>query len=141
MTKLHIRRLEKLAKHLESGKLGHERFDFSEIHLPFERPRKSHCGSAGCALGECPVVFPGVWKFRGVTAGLRIRDHLGAFDSAGAFFSLTQPEVSHLFSPHGQQPKLFGGEHLNSQATRQQVAAGIRAFLKIKAKQQTKGTK
>lgn len=55
-------RLLKLAEHLEVGELGHEVFDFTVY---------GGCGFAGCALGECPTVFPDDWAFRGLTPMLR----------------------------------------------------------------------
>lgn len=57
------KRLRKLADHLMHGKLGHKRFDFNEYNLPSEGFDEKGCGTAGCAIGECPIVFPRVVAF------------------------------------------------------------------------------
>ena len=59
-------RLEKLANHLLHGKLGHETFDFSKYNNgsfgKYAEERLKYCGTAGCAIGECPFVFE-EWLF------------------------------------------------------------------------------
>ena len=45
-------RLLRLADHLDHGKLGHEEFDFKQYNDTTE----SMCGTAGCAIGECPIL-------------------------------------------------------------------------------------
>lgn len=150
---IYRKRLEKLAKHLETGKLGHKFFDFSEYSFTdSEDGRKRnpyHCGTAGCALGECPVVFPKSWRFlKGDTPFfVRILPALPCepkpltngrdrpFRSACRFFELSADEAEHLFYPNGQRPLRFGGRTLDQDATRKQVARNMRAFIKVKSQQ------
>ncbi len=47
-------RLLALADHLERGKLGHEKFDFG----CYNNTDSNVCGTAGCGIGECPILFP-----------------------------------------------------------------------------------
>lgn len=136
MTKIHKKRLLKLAQHLERGKLGHDKFDFNVFH-------KVNCKTAGCAVGECPILWPRVFRFgtqlRNGIANVYLKRELTANEDAAAlFFGLTGEESSHLFIPTvvgdhpNQQPELFGGRVLGPHATRKQVASNIRAFLKKK---------
>lgn len=121
------KRLLKLAKHLESGKLGHAHFDFTTFHEG--KPTKLHCGTSGCALGECPVVFRKDWEFEGREVSLRGK-HLGAYLSAEIFFGLQQREVYELFNPFTQWSRL------HASATAKEVAANIRAFIERKEKKE-----
>lgn len=124
---MNTKRLLKLADHLESGKLGHKRFNFAQLNDTNE-PK---CGSAGCALGECPIVFPEHWQWRtgGIPGLRRGRDTWNTFAGAMAFFRVSQSAVYHLFSPRDQRPLDFGGISLSDKATRKQVAANIRSFV------------
>lgn len=138
MTQEHIDRLAKLAEHLEKGQLAHEHFDFSV----FNDTNSSECGSAGCAIGECPAIWPD--RFRWVDGGPYmstglVMDNLHPeeidddFVTPGAkFFGLGEKEWQHLFLPYDQRPELFGGIELAEKATRYDVAANIRAFIEIK---------
>lgn len=116
-------RLLKLATHLETGKLGHKVFDFGQYNdsiLP-------QCGTAGCALGECPIVFPDEWEF-GDFGTLILRPfQYGGRSGAVCFFELNQAEVERLFFP--KTISCSGHSVLPVDATREQVAAGIRAFV------------
>lgn len=94
-------RLLQLADHLENGKLGHERFDFSRYN---NEPNK--CGTAGCALGECPVLWPEQWKWDGNDPLLR--DKWETDESAHEFFGLDDFECDHLFYPEMQDTESFG---------------------------------
>jgi len=57
-------RLLILADHLLYGSLGHKVFDFNTYNTydnPFEKPLEGvprGCGTHGCAIGECPVIWP-----------------------------------------------------------------------------------
>lgn len=142
MKAIHRKRLEKLAEHLEKGNLGHKKFDFSTFNLG---PRGQHtgptvsnrCGFSGCALGECPIAFPDDWKFDlwGDPALAGGHDYQMPIACSRSFFGISETEAKHLFVPEYQNPAILGGKHLGNGATRYQVAANIRAFLKIKAKQ------
>lgn len=122
---MHKQRLLKLAEHLETGKLGHDRFDFEHYH------QEESCGYAGCAIGECPILFPRHWRFDQTNDPvLRHRDHsTSTSDAAQSFFKLSEEEESHLFHANFQDPSKFGGRRLGPRATRYQVAANIRAFV------------
>lgn len=149
MKALYKRRLLKLAKHLEKGKLAHEKFYFGAWNTDKELNQLTvnGCGFAGCAIGECPAVFKQSWKWSRGIPRLRKRVKplcpLGGvdapFDSSVHWFGLNSNEFSHLFLPSDeydteQQPQIFGGSVLKSNATPKQVARNIRAFVAIKTK-------
>jgi len=50
--------------------------------------------------------------------------------AACVFFGLSAEQERHLFMPEAQNPEEFGGTHCGYSASRQQVAANIRAFIK-----------
>lgn len=142
ITKLHYaQRLLKLARHLERGKLIHEEFKFTTWNeAPWARKTKSKipsCGFSGCALGECPGVFPG-WTFGdgrvvGTTPTYRSKD---GYDAAEIFFGLSPIESRMLFSGGGyrgytRQPTELPAR-LVWDSTKEEVAANIRAFVKKK---------
>jgi len=124
------KRLEKLALHLEKGKLGHERFDFNTVHKNHSH-KKGFCGTAGCAMGECPVVFPRHWEFLEYDVAIKGQPHSG-FYSGAKFFGLSAEEHNHLFMPGYQNVESYGGRYLGVRAKRESVASNIRAFLKKK---------
>ena len=133
-------RLLRLADHLEHGKLGHDTFAF-EVFSHGER-KANGCGTAGCAIGECVVVFPESWFIH--KAGTQYMPLLRETDvtwldvaeslfDAAEFFDLDYNEAELLFIPC--QPKVTrfgGGEELPHDATPAQVAANIRAFVSWK---------
>ncbi len=143
MKKVYKDRLTKLANHLLKGKLGHKKFDFSVLNVDEKKDEKEipySCGTNGCALGECPIVFPRQWKFdgdidNGFDPVLRRTDCLDSFDNAETFFGINTSESLHLFSPYSQDPGLYGGESLDRDATKEQVANNILAFIKMKEKE------
>lgn len=124
-------RLLRLAKHLESGDLLHEKFDFFHINAGKKETQKGvkNCGSLGCALGELPALWPKVFQFD--TDGWLVGDY------PSYFFDLVGRETGHLFSPDQQHPRYFGGKVLGGNATAKEVAANIRAFVNIKSKLST----
>lgn len=117
MTLTHYKRLLKLARHLERGKLYHEVFKydgFSEGKMfgLFGR-------SCGCALGEAKVIF----------LGQRVGDsnrELNKWDVAGQLFGISQEEAGYLFAPCN----ISGSPNsMLPTATQYQVAAHIRKFV------------
>lgn len=130
ITPLSKERLEKLATHLESGELEHKRFDFGNYSVTRQ------CVTAGCALGECPAIWPEHWEKRPTSIPGRfdpvISGEQEPDDSAEAFFQLSSEECDHLFYPSEQQPEEFGGIFLGCDATRHEVASNIREFIKRK---------
>lgn len=119
--------LLQLATHLETGKLGHEIFNFDVINTnggeKFFPIKSNACGAQGCAMGELPILFPDQWEFDGSSVlqkdknkmrkiAERLRSfaeqndiHLGwAFrDSVtlnvSEFFQMDEPEIRLLFYP------------------------------------------
>lgn len=137
MKHYHRQRLLKLAAHLESGQLSHKEFNFSFFHLPFgslsaslATPEDANlCGFAGCAVGECPAVFPKRWRMARFGPKLKGTRGLSTLEQAQKDFDLRQLEVQHLFIPGEQKPSTFGGRFLSDKATRRQVARNIRIFV------------
>lgn len=122
-------RLLKLADHLENGKLGHETFDFSILN----NTSKPVCGTAGCAIGECPIVFPDEWIFDS-NGDPTLKEGRTAWNSVDEFFDVTDDESSHLFIPKYQLEKY--SEDLGFNSTKEQVAANIRSFVSAKQKEE-----
>lgn len=128
--------LLRLADHLEHGKLGHKVFDFSMFNSA-EHGKHNTCGTAGCAIGECPILFPDSWEFVLYTPQLRHKhSHVYAFEAAEIFFGLTSDESSELFAGHERDIDLtndakspWNDKLLYSDAPKEQVAAGIRSFV------------
>jgi len=135
MNKIQENRLLKLAQHLETGKLGHKKFDFSIIS---EGPRRRNgCGTAGCAMGEMPIVFPRAWKFEDPNAYRPIICRMSGINKGlntgfREWFGITTIESDHLFLPGHQKPRLFGGRSLDVHAKKSSVAKNMRAFIEKK---------
>lgn len=143
-------RLLKLATHLREGNLGHKKFDFSTFNDIGENESKfakNGCGTLGCAIGECPIVFPKLWHFRarvGSSGSIRQprlkADHSNdetffpSAKDAGVFFGLDYDSTKGLFFPSNYRP--WNDTRLGEKATRKQVAASIRQFVKWYDKQQ-----
>lgn len=132
-------RLLKLAEHLRHGKLGHRKFDFVTFNSFEDKipESKNVCGTNGCAVGECPVLFPDSWIFdyNGFPRlrELNERGHfVQNFSAAQKFFHLNPEECYHLFDPNNQVPEKFGGKHLDAFATKEEVAQNIEDFVKLR---------
>lgn len=98
------RRLQKLADFIE--KVPRERFDLSIIaktNTNGQLPTPKTCGTAGCAMGFTPCVFPKDIRYKRLynTPNLDVIDNDGCsnFDLAERFFGLTIDEASYLFLP------------------------------------------
>ncbi len=120
---MNLERLHILYDHLMYGKLGHKKFDFNLFNNAGDV-----CGTSGCAIGECPIVWPNDWKFTESGRAI-IRNELYGFNSAEKWFELTSDETLHLFEPEDQNTDKYGGKCLGPTATRQQVAKNIKAFI------------
>lgn len=148
MSEIRFDRLLKLAKHLQSGKLGHKRFDFNNVHT-VPRSMKSKviqdgfCGTAGCAMGELPIIFPNDWKFEipddGCTyPSVKYKDETPGWymniddDRVMEYFDISCSEYEHLFYPQAQiQDYIFPdrkGKMLSKTATKFEVAQNIEWF-------------
>ena len=128
-TGIRFDRLETLAQHLETGVLGHEEFDFSDYNTgPLN---EVGCGTAGCAIGECPIIWPGEWAFcynLPLMKGLEPRIS-NVVLSTTTWFGITEEMDNHLFYAGCQYIEVFGGKMLVGAATRYDVASNIRAFI------------
>ncbi len=147
MKRVYKNRLLKLAEHLASGKLGHKKFDFGAYNFsPFGTELKPYsCGTSGCAIGECPIVFPRHWKFGENTfpslKSFSDNEFGEATEKSGQiFFGITDDEYEDLFLPQDEKDEDFpyGGQDeispwnirpIKENATRRQVAASIRRFV------------
>lgn len=133
MKAIHVKRLRKLERHLRTGKLGHAEFDFGNFNVGHKckpkgwKPPVKGCGTRGCAIGECPIVFPNEWYFSDTH-----KVPLTKTGDSHGFFGLKPEEYYHLFIPGCQEPNRYGGQELDGKATRTEVADNIRDFLKIK---------
>lgn len=125
--------LRKLADHLMTGELGHERFDLTTIN----GDGAGCCGTAGCAIGELPILFPDDWQFGDYILEIHLRH-----DSDGSewrdveqYFGITDEMSTHLFSPYGkktyQKPDLYGGVMLERDTTKEIVASNIIKFCEL----------
>lgn len=126
-------RLLKLADHLDKGKLIHKEFYFGKYNDgPLQNIGKiKNCGTRGCAIGECPAVFPEHWKFADSFDPILKNSETGSpVEDAEYFFDIDYNEYSHLFLPTCQHTQKFGGKSTDDTTTRKQVASNIRAFVK-----------
>ena len=103
-TEIRFDRLKKLANHLIEGKLDHKKFNFAlynSIITYDEKYNKKGCGTCGCAIGECPIVFPKDWCFsKYFEPKLRTMPLSKMFVeqvSGMKFFGLTMVEYCHIF--------------------------------------------
>ena len=131
MKRIYRNRLKKLADHLNNGELFHKKFDFSTWNVnPRNELTSNKCGYAGCAIGECPGVFPRFWKFSLMgNPVLKNNLHNNTMYNIELFFGLELSAAQHLFVPGYQLPSAFGGKVLGDRATRKAVAKNIYKFL------------
>jgi len=80
-----------------------------------------------------PLVFPRFWRFNFDSICYVSQIHYNIKD-VQYWFGIDNGEAEHLFFPGIQQPEKYRGVILSHNATREEVASNIRAFLKIKAK-------
>lgn len=103
-------RLQKLADHLR-GPLAASRFDFTRLW------RVTDCGTAGCALGELPDIWPEDWhlvelpnnfgsllnEFEPRLIETKCQGAWEAFQDAEVFFGISDDEATFLFQPAGSR--------------------------------------
>lgn len=128
-------RLLKLADHLEHGKLGHKVFDFTKLNYN-DISDENRCGTNGCAIGECPIVFPEFWQFSKEYAYsplLKSDHHFGdSFSCATEFFEISFYDADYLFIPSEDDDETNPEDSdgfLNAKSTKEEVAARIREFV------------
>lgn len=108
-------RLAALVEHVTGPDRGHKKFDFSRYNSRGD----DRCGSAGCALGEAPVLWSRDWCWKAGVPELRLGRRLGrkgALDTtstlerqrrlvrtatldAAQWFGITEKLAYHLFLP------------------------------------------
>ncbi len=118
--------LRQLAAHLRSDHRAHPIFDFNFFNSGYSELTPNVCGTRGCAVGECPAIWPEVWKWRRYDVVATITAENGKpynvenYEAAAYFFQITMND-SHF---------LFGGYEcpLNSDATAEDVADHIEKF-------------
>src|SRR3990167_2498011 len=151
MEKVYMDRLLKLAAFLD--KMKPSKFDYSTIY-------DTNCKTTGCAMGWCPVVFPGSFQYGqapferntrydddgkkvvvlsyGVclkSKPIKTPKFESSMRSARTFFGLTMDEAEALFASFNDEwdeEKLPGLKVLGLNATAKQVASHIRNFVKLK---------
>lgn len=138
MKKVNLNRLKKIADHLESGEMMHKFFDFTTFNS--EARDFTGCGTAGCAVGEFPAIWPDDWEFKKVPDQIienyytpRLKKTKGmstgskVVEDVKEWLSISDKEFMLLFVPYAEEPF-----RLTAFATKEQVAANIRKFIKIK---------
>lgn len=131
-----LERLYMLANHLLDGELGHLEFYFGLLNSGSMGNKKHPCGTMGCAIGECPIVFPEFWAWRADYSGDEFEPRLRGSKNdwicdVEKFFNVTAEERRHLFHPGEQIPDRFGGIYLKNKASSQQVANNIFEFINL----------
>lgn len=145
-------RLLMIVKHLKEGKLGHETFDFSVVNGKLNadgvvvrvsaETSSNACGTNGCAFGEFPFIFPSQWEFKTSKdgyvlpwlVGSTVAYAIGIWKQLDAYLDLKAREADMLFLPYsGYSSKMYPGmEKLGEDATKEEVADNILAFIKYK---------
>lgn len=142
-------RLLELAAHLKSDRRGHKFFDFTIFSAGQRDPERHGCGSAGCAFGELPVVWPDHWDFGrtwGATNpmlyGVRLKssdwpyaNSLSAHAGTSEWFELSEDEVFALFYADRRLREASPIEPLSYDATAEEVADRFIAFVKWREEQ------
>jgi len=132
-------RLIALARHLESGKWGHEHFDMAYFNHGLFQGWNS-CGTVGCGLGELPIIDPDNWGFAGgwvVPMGdLLIQANKGYLPvtplyAAEIYFEIDGPVIDFLFVPEytGQFNPMV---HYRGPKARKELALRIRKFVEMR---------
>lgn len=121
-TRLGDERLLVLAAALE--RIPESHFNIDKLYLPPGCERlirnaangvvEPNCGSAVCALGFCPAVFPDEWEW--TRDGTPMHDHKYSFAAAEMFFDIDELESG-----------MFTHQHDNKTPTA--LAAKIRKFV------------
>lgn len=132
--------LLKLAKFLRE--MPRAKFNFSVIMNVYGKPPldalkagEHRCGTAGCAIGWMPAVWPKQLKWDRYNSvrlieRRRSRDNFGA---AEKFFGISHSDALHLFNPNNSGEDDAGNwrdNNLPYDASPKRVAAHIRRFVK-----------
>lgn len=120
-----IARLQQLADHLLTGKLGHKVFYFNCFNKiiigDLSKNPENTCGTHGCAIGECPILWPEYWHFDEVGYPI-IKGEFFVFDSIQTFFGLSEFDAEYLFTD-------WHNKKLTGNSTKEEVAAQILLYI------------
>lgn len=125
-TRIRTDLLRKLAEHLLHGELGHKRFDFRSYN---SEAYGNVCGTAGCAMGETPIVFPDKWEFAYCDVYLKNSSSGITLEDGVNFFKIDESMYAHLFYSERQNEEW--GPVLFDEATKEQVAENILRFCEL----------
>lgn len=124
--------------------LAHKKFDFSQFNAIGDSGycfSHNGCRTNGCMAGELPAIFPRSWEWVGSQINLKSSMYCSTKSQLGEFFGIEYWEAAHLFYPGDQinhktavegefyDPK---GSILYTNASKREVVANLRRFLKIK---------
>lgn len=128
-TSIESERLLKLAKHLGNGRRLHEAVDTSSAPTSLCVNQNGELiRFYGFPFHECVHIFH-EWTFS--PQGFPVLGEISnasTIDSALAFFNLSIHSFQHLFSPHSQYIRLFGGKVL-TKSSRRAIAFNIRSLV------------
>lgn len=133
-----VARLLKLAKFLRT--LPESHFDFGIVLEQHSKTRENKCGTIGCAIGWCPVVFPRLVEITPrmfmPTYRLKRGDKQcrGDFRTVGQhLFGMPLTHVERLFVPEKHSPA--DGRRLGYTTTPTKVAQRVETYAKWWVKQ------
>jgi len=127
--KIKTGRLRKLSKHLRGANRAHDRFVMG-TYAQGRFIEGNYCGSAGCAIGELPELWPKDWKWTGTCVVFGNQKDSAIVADVANFFSITTVQAQHLFFAYSQNLTRFGGRTLSPIATAIDIADNIDAFIK-----------
>jgi hypothetical protein len=135
---IQIDKLRKVENHLRNGILAHKVFDFSTIDKG--EIGENGCGTNGCAIGELPVIFPDDFVYDTDGDVIVTNPKEGVYQSSvweeiDNFFGITSNMSNHLFVPEAQDRYKYGGNELDKEATKEEVADNIAAFIEVVERQ------
>ncbi len=101
--KVGAKRLTKLADEL-AARVKAKKYQFCMATWVGDDPKTDstevHCGTAGCAIGLCPAIWPKHWRYVTTMTGYTAQASDGAADnygSASRFFGIKDSEAVRLF--------------------------------------------
>lgn len=134
-TLTHLRRLKQLVKHLRQpqGLLAHRVFNFCVYNRGFI-DHNTGCGTHGCAMGECPAIWPERWKWEGSSVCYRRKPRgvgpkfraWSPVESGMHFFGISEKLYNLLFVPKWNEQ---GVGQLPEVATKEEVADNIEKYV------------
>lgn len=112
-------RLQQIHDHMLSNKRRHKVFNYGTYD--------SECGTVGCIIGECPILWPSDWEFD-PWHNPEIRHPEFIINNHGSpvindimeWFEITEDEANHLFYPSNNLPET---------ATLKEVCTNLQSFI------------